>query len=283
MTNFMLGGAAAYGLGVGGLYLMQEALLFPRSAAAVPSFPLPESNERLQLTSVDGDLLVGNLVAARRPSRGLLLAFGGNAWNGDDLTAFLAHRLHDVDIAVFHYRGYAPSEGKPSEAAFYADALLVHDHLVGRLAPPRVIAVGLSLGSAVAARLAAQRPIGGLVLVTPFDSIEAIARMRYPWAPVSRLLRHPFRTDSHLRDLDLPVAVILAGEDKVVPPERSRALIRLLRRPVMERTIEGGTHNGLYERPAIDAALRDALDAVIAASADAAGDADGERIMSAPA
>lgn len=260
----LLGGAVLYGLAVGGLYLVQDGLLFPRSVAQFPTSTLPPGSERIELVAESGDRLVGNLVPARRKSRGLLLGFPGNAWNADDLTTFLALRLDDVDVAVFHYRGYAPSEGTPSEAALFADALRIHDHLVERLRPEHVLATGFSLGSGVAAHLAAQRPLRGVILVTPFDSIEAVAASRYAWAPVKPLLRHPFRSSDHLRGLAIPAAVIMADDDRVVPRQRSEALIEALSRPVMVEVLPG-THNGIYDTPAIDDALRRALDAVTAA------------------
>jgi pimeloyl-ACP methyl ester carboxylesterase len=260
--QFVIGGVAAYGLVVGGLWLLQESLLFPRAAISTPTFELPERAERVELRSAEGHRLVGALLPARRPSRGLLLGFGGNAWNADDLLLFLARRVPDHDVVVFHYRGYPPSEGQPSEAALYADALLVHDWAVRRLAPPRVVVFGASLGSAVAAHLAAHRSLDGLVLVTPFDSIEAIAAERYFWAPVRALLRHPFRAAEHLRGRDLPVAVILAEDDRIVPRARSEALIEVLARPVLVATVPGAGHNAIYEREEFDRYLLDALRAI---------------------
>lgn len=268
MLNLLIGGAAAYGLAVGALYLLQESLLFPRGAASAPTFALPERAERVELHSPEGDRLVGALIPAREPSRGLLLGFGGNAWNADDLSVFLARRVPAYDIVVFHYRGYPPSGGRPSEAALYADALLIHDWAVERLGPRRVVAVGLSLGSAVAAHLAAERPLAGLVLVTPFDSIEAIAAERYFWAPVRALLRHPFRTAESLRGRDVPVAVILAEADRIVPPERSAALVRTLARPMLVATVPGAGHNALYDREEFDRLLAEALRAIEAAGGD---------------
>lgn len=266
MLNLVIGGAAAWGLAVGALWFLQERLLFPRGAASAPTFALPEGAERVTLRSAEGDRLVGAVLPARRRSRGLLLGFGGNAWNADDLLVFLARRVEDHDLVVFHYRGYPPSEGRPGEAALYADALSIHDWAVARFAPERVVAIGLSLGSAVAAHLAAHRPLAGLVLVTPFDSIEAIAAERYFWAPVRALLRHPFRTVESLRGLDLPVAVILAADDRVVPPARSAALIEVLRRPVLVATVPGAGHNAIYDREAFDRLLAEALRAVEAAA-----------------
>lgn len=257
----LVGGAVLYGLAVGGLYLVQEGILFPRSIAERPHSSLPAFAERLELRSTEGKRLVGTLIPARGASRGLVLGFPGNAWNADDHVVFLSHRLPEFDIVVFHYRGYAPSEGAPSEAALFADALLIHDSLVDRLRPERVLAAGFSLGTGVAAYLASQRPLDGLVLVTPFDSIEAVAASRYAWAPVRPLLRHPFRSADHLRGLDIPTAVIMAEQDGVVPRERSDALVEVLARPVLVEVLPG-THNGIYDGEAIGHALRRAVDGV---------------------
>jgi uncharacterized protein len=260
-VNLILGGAALYGLYVGALYLFQDKLVYRRDMAMTPNYPLPEGNERLELRTADGEAIAGNLVRARRqPSRGLVIGFSGNAWNADDCTTFIAHRMADVDIAVFHYRGYTPSTGKPSEAALFADAALIYDTLVKGMEPERVYAFGFSLGSGVAAWLAANRPLDGQLLVTPFDSIEAIARSRYKGVPVRRLVKHPFRSIEHLHDKAIPTAVILASDDRIVPAERSRQLIDALADPVMVETIADSTHGGIYDMAEIDGLLRQALD-----------------------
>ena len=260
--NLLVGGAAVYGLFVGGLYLLQDKLIFPREAAAQAQYRLPVGSEPIEIRAEDGHRIHGNLLRAPGRSRGLVIAFSGNAWNAGDCFTFIANRLRDVDIAVFHYRGYAPSEGDPSEEALFADALQIHDTLVAGMKPEQVLTIGFSLGSGVAAYLASQRPIAGQILVTPFDSIEAVARARYKAVPVGMLLKHPFRSVDHLRDVDIPTAVIAAGNDRVVPPPRTRALVDSLRRLVMFETIPHGTHGGIYDLDIIDEMLRRALDAV---------------------
>ena len=262
MIAYLLGGAAVYGLVVGGLYLAQDGMLFPREAARHPTLPLPEGAERLRLATPEGPAIVGHLLRARRGSRGLMLGFPGNAWNAQDCLAWLAQRLPDFDLVVFHYRGYHPSEGEPSERALFADAELIYDVAIKGLEPERTYAFGASLGSGVASYLARVRPLDGLVLVTPFDSVEAIARSRYFFAPVRLLLRHPFRSDLHLQGRDVPVAVIAAGLDRVVPWERTQALVQKLRRPVLVETIPGVSHGGIYDSPLMDRALRRALAAL---------------------
>ncbi|MCB2012324.1 MAG: alpha/beta fold hydrolase [Geminicoccaceae bacterium] len=260
--NIVLGGLAAWGLVAGGLYLFQDRLIFPRHATGEAEHPLPDGSEKLRLDTADGHVIHGHFIRARRPGRGLLLGFTGNAWNARDCFTFLARRIDDFDIAVFHYRGYAPSEGEPGQQALFEDAVLIHDTLVKGLSPHRVYTVGFSLGSGVAAWLASQRPIAGQILVTPFDSIEAIARRRYRIVPVSVLLRHPFRSIDHLRDVDIPTAVIAAGQDTVVPPVRTETLVRSLRHLAMYKVVPDTSHSGIYDLDIITDLLHDALDAV---------------------
>lgn len=260
--NFILGGAAVYGAYVGALYLLQDRLVFRRELATTPNYPLPEGTERLELRTTDDETIVGNLVRARRRSRGLVIGFSGNAWNSDDCTTFIAHRLTDVDVAVFHYRGYTPSTGTPSEAALFADALLIHDTLVKGMAPERVYAFGFSLGSGVAAYLAANRPLTGQLLVTPYDSIEEIAKKRYRGVPVRYLLKNPFRSIEHLNGKPVPTAVILASEDRIVPRDSSDRLIESLIDPVLVETIPDSTHVSIYDMVAIDHLLHRALAAL---------------------
>lgn len=269
--NVILGGAAVYGAYIGALYLLQDRLVFRRELAGTPNYPLPEGTERLELRTTDGETIVGNLVRARRRSRGLVIGFSGNAWNSDDCTTFIAHRLTDIDVAVFHYRGYTPSTGTPSEAALFADALLIYDTLVKGMNPERIYTFGFSLGSGIAAYLAANRELAGQLLVTPFDSIEAIARSRYRGVPVRYLIKNPFRSIDHLSGKPVPTAVILASEDRIVPRENSSRLISSLVDPVLVETIPESTHVSIYDMVAIDHLLHRSLDALEArASAPAA-------------
>lgn len=271
MLNVILGGAAVYGAYIGALYLLQDRLVFRRELAGTPNYPLPEGTERLELRTTDGETIVGNLVRARRRSRGLVIGFSGNAWNSDDCTTFIAHRLTDIDVAVFHYRGYTPSTGMPSEAALFADALLIYDTLVKGMNPERIYTFGFSLGSGIAAYLAANRELAGQLLVTPFDSIEAIARSRYRGVPVRYLIKNPFRSIDHLSGKPVPTAVILASEDRIVPRESSLRLISSLLDPVLVETIPESTHVSIYDMVAIDHLLHRSLDALEArASAPAA-------------
>jgi pimeloyl-ACP methyl ester carboxylesterase len=97
---------------------------------------------------------------------------------------------------LFDYRGYGKSQNiRPSEQGLYQDAIGAYDYLtrVRMIRPERIVIFGRSLGAAVAAELAAQKPAAGLILESPFPSIEAVAKVHYGGLPVHWLLGAEFR------------------------------------------------------------------------------------------
>ncbi len=95
-------------------------------------------------------------------------------------------------------------------------------------------------------------------MVTPFDSLEALARSIYWWAPVGLLLRHRMPTIDFVRETLVPTALIVAERDTIVPAQRSTPLRAAAPNLVFERAVDAG-HNDLYDRPAFAAAMREAL------------------------
>lgn len=182
------------------------------------------------LTAADGTRLHAWWQSATpgQPSNKVLLYFGGNA---EDVHWRLA-RAGDMggwDVLLVDYRGYGLSPGSPSQAALQADALLWHDQLArGQLdgvAQPKAIAVmGTSLGSYFASHVAAQRPVAAVVLATPFDSVRDYIQGRMPVVPVGLILRHPLHSLAHAGDVKAPTLFLVAQQDNVFPPERSRRL-----------------------------------------------------------
>jgi alpha-beta hydrolase superfamily lysophospholipase len=256
------------------LYLAQTWLLFPGAGRPSQRLEQPRPPERLVLASGDGAAeLHGMLFAAPSADADLLIGFGGNGQDAESLAQDLVRDFPDLQVAVFHYRGYGPSTGTPGEAALLADALTIHDRLTQRLQPRRCFAIGISLGSAVAAYLSKKRPLAGILLVTPFDSVAAIAKESYFWLPVDLLLRHRFATIEFMAGNPTPVAVIAAERDRVVRPERTRALVDRLSNMVFYQVLTDAAHNTLYRLPNFEQVLRAAFAALRGAADRAGGDA----------
>lgn len=245
------------------MFELQSHFIFPVHAVAKAG-PLPPGAERLSFRTSDGDTLKGIYIPSHAPgeSRTLVLGFGGNAWNGQDVAEYLHELYPRHPVVVFHYRGYAPSSGAPSAKALIADAPLVYDAAVKATRARKVIAVGFSIGSGVAAQLAAVRKLDGLILVTPFDSLKAVAQSMYPWVPIGPFFAHEIDAATPLREHAVPVAIIAAERDEIVPAERTEALRKVVPNLVFDRTIRRAGHNDIYTRSDFQEAMHEAFAAV---------------------
>lgn len=246
------------------MFGFQSHLIFP--VHAVPKAgALPAGVERLHLDVPGGDPLEGMHFRPVRAGRGpatLVLVFAGNAWNSQDAAAFVHELYPRAHVIAFHYRGYRPSSGSPSAKALLDDAPRVFDFAVDRVQPAQTIGVGLSIGSGVAAHLATKRPLDGLVLVTPFDSLKQVAQDLYPWLPIGPFFEHEVDAAAALARSETPTAIIAGERDELVRAARTDALRAAARNLVFDRTIPRAGHNDLYARSDFHAAMRDALAAV---------------------
>ena len=218
-------------------YFQRSLIYFPQPRTLIPG------TQTLQLPTEAGPVLVTTL---RRPGAQALIYFGGNAedvsWSLPTLAAaFPAHSLY-----LLHYRGYGGSAGTPSEAALFADALALYER-VGQ-AQPQLTVVGRSLGSGVAVYLASQRPVSRLVLVTPYDSIEALAAQRFAVFPIRWLLQDKFESWRYAPQVTASTLLIAAAQDEVIPLASTQALLTHFPAGVARlEIIPGQDHNAVSE------------------------------------
>lgn len=271
IVKIVLTAAAAYALVVAVIAITQTRVIFPVWIADSQAPVLPPDAVRLDVATADGERLVGVHFRPRQDkgdadtaADSMVLGFGGNAANADGTALLLRGLYPGAHVVAFHYRGYGPSSGDAGAAALLEDSLAVHDAAVGTVKPRRVIAVGISVGAGVAAYLAKHRALSGLILVTPFDSIASVAKAHYPWAPVKLLLRHRMSTIRYLENQTTPTAVIAAERDRIVPAAHTAALRPVIRNLVLERTIPGVGHNGIYGHPDFTAAMAEAFSKIMA-------------------
>lgn len=227
-------------VGVGGLAIglivitmSQRSLLYePDNNRPMPGPGLlPASGTVLTLHTADGLELGAWFLRAdasgREPGPAVLL-FNGNAGDRSDrldLAAALAERGYHV--LLFDYRGYGRNPGSPSEVGLRADARAALAALRERseVDPAQILYLGESLGAAVAVGLAGEEPPAALVLRSPFASVLDLARYHYPWLPVAELILFDhYPVVEQISRLEVPVLVIAARSDDLVPPEQSRAV-----------------------------------------------------------
>ena len=217
--------------------------------------------EELKVATADGHRLHGWFVRnSNAPQAPALIYFGGNAEEVSGL-ALEAHELQGISMVLFNYRGYGRSDGDPSETALFSDALAIYDLVASRpgVDRERIVAMGRSLGSGVATYLASRRPIAAVVLVSPYDSMSAVAQAKYPFVLVDLLLRHSFDSVSRARTIDAPLLALIGGADTVIPPRHAEHLASTWRGPVTALVLEGAEHNDIDSHARYWASMRDFL------------------------
>ncbi len=150
-------------------------------------------------------------------------------------------------VILAEYPGYGPRAGHPGEVALVADAIQTVRMAHQRFPGPLLLA-GESLGAGVAAAAAASGEITGLLLLTPWDRLENVARYHYPWAPVGWLLRDRYDSAANLAGFRGRKVVVLAERDAIVPPDLGRALHDALPGPKRLLVIPEADHNDWMAR-----------------------------------
>lgn len=244
--------------GVGGwFYVTQEKLIF-RPSVLPPShqFTLPFVTE--VTIPVDGATL--SAVHFKHPdSKGVIFFLHGN---GGSLATWLRstdfYRNNRFDVFMIDYRGYGKSTGTiESEAQLHADVRAAWDTIAPQYAgKPRVI-FGRSLGTTLAAKLAAVVQPEQTLLISPFFSLNAMREEHYGYLP-RFLMRYTFATNVWLPKIKTPVTLLHGDNDALINishAERLRAIA-----PQVELVkIRGGDHNNLQDLPEYTRALGERL------------------------
>ncbi|WP_336346399.1 alpha/beta hydrolase [Pseudomonas monsensis] len=221
------------------LFVFQRSLIyFPRPAA------VEAADARLKLSMPDADVWVTTRACAGPRA---VIYFGGNAEDVSRNLPGFAEAFPDDALYFLHYRGFGGSGGSPSEEAIAKDALALFDQVYA--SHPQIAVVGRSLGSGVAVRLASQRPVQQLILVTPYNSLEEIAEQHYPWLPVKWLLRDRFESGRYAAHIRVPTLLLAASDDEVIARASTERLLDSFPKGVaVLKVVPDSGHNSISER-----------------------------------
>jgi len=225
------------------MYLAQDSLIFhpqPLAEAQRVQIARRAAVESVFIHAEDGTRLHA-WHARGRSGSSLVMYFGGNAEEVSWMLDEAARRTPEVGWLLVDYRGYGSSGGSPSEKAFTADALRWYDHMSNQY--QKIYTFGRSLGSGVAVRLAAQRPIAGVILVAPFDSLVEVGKHYYPFLPVNWMLRHRFDSVALAPKITAPLLCIVAAADEIIPAVHSQRLYDAWGGDKRWVGLEGAGHN----------------------------------------
>jgi uncharacterized protein len=248
--------AIVYVGGLAALFFAQRSFIFPipQTVRATPDAAgFPEAEEHF-LTTADGEKVVVWHVPAK-PGHAVVIYFPGNG----DYLAGCVSRFRDITsdgtgLVALSYRGYAGSSGQPSEQGLLQDAAATYAFTAARYKADRIVIWGFSLGTGVAVALAADHPVGKLILEAPYTSIVDVAASLYPIVPVRWLMRDRFHSDQRIARVSAPLLIMHGAHDPVIPIAMGERLFALAHEPKQFVRFPEGGHDNLDSYGAIETA-----------------------------
>lgn len=241
--------AVLYVLGGLLLYLLQDLLLFhPAKLERNHRFTFQQPHIEWNVAAGKENLNVVKFLTTA-PRKGIVLYFHGNRQNVERYAPFSPlFTRNGYEVWMMDYPGYGKTTGKLTELRIHSDAILLYNAAVSEDGSRLPIIYGKSLGTGVAARLAADRACARLLLETPYYSIPALASTKAPVYPVGLLIKYSFPTYRYLPLVRAPVTMFHGTEDNVVPFKQSLRLQG--ENPGVQLVVfEGGEHNNLPTFP----------------------------------
>ena len=216
---------AIYGAICAFLYVFQRDLIYHPDKQYVAPNPekLPDVQE-ITLKTEDGLTLNGWYVPSKNGK--IVIYFNGNKSGMHLHETFYAEIVKaGYGLLTFNYRGYGKNEGAPTEQGLYDDAHAAISYLQQKKIPlESVIFLGRSLGSGVAMQMATEYLPHALVLISPYSSIAAIAKMQYPYMPIDLLLLDKFDSLSKAAQIASPTFIFHGADDALIPPSEGEKL-----------------------------------------------------------
>jgi uncharacterized protein len=229
-------------------FVMQRQLIYhPYREILMTPVAIGLQYEELRLHSPDGVEFVVWFIPSESSAVNIVYFHGNaeNISNSFDLYKLL-HEL-GVNVYAFEYRGYANCTGTPSEDGISTDLKTFSKYLTDSLpAGAKTVALGRSLGGAVAAKFATLYPIDGIIFESTFNRMADVGRKAFPYLPISFLLSERYDTEEIMRSLNKPVLVIHSPDDEVIPFELGRKLFNVATGEKLFVEIKG-SHNSGFE------------------------------------
>jgi len=239
----------AYILVCGLLFIFQEKLIFfPDKLDKNHKFDFPQGFEEIYLTTEDQKVLHGLLFKADS-SNGLIFYLHGNGGALDRWgTVSETYTSLDYDIFILDYRGYGKSEGTiESEAQLSQDVQLAYSEMLKLYSENKIVVLGYSIGTGLAAKLASTNHPRLLILQAPYYSLTDVVRHSFPLVPPF-LLKYKLDTYKYISECEMPIVLFHGNEDDVIPYGQSIKLKRLLKKSDKLIVLNRQGHNGMTFR-----------------------------------
>ena len=152
----------------------------------------------------------------------------------------LENRIHkinhfedmNINFLLLSWRGFSGNKGKPTEKGLYQDARSAVKWLVKQgVIEENIIIYGESLGTGITTEIAQNKNFAGIILETPFTSMVAAGKSKYPIFPIKLLLKDKYESDKKIKNIKSPVLIMHGEEDQIVPFWMGKKMFQMANEP----------------------------------------------------
>ena len=215
------------------LYNSQRSLLYHPTENNYSGDKLTVSIDKIKIKNDDNIELLAWYHEKDIEKYKTILFLHGNAGS-------LENRIHkinhfndmDVNFLIISWRGFSGNKGQPTEKGLYKDAKSGVDWLKNKgVKQENIIIYGESLGTGVATEIAQNKNFAGVILESPFTSMVAAAKSKYPIFPINLLLKDKYESDKKIKNIKSPILIMHGEVDKIVPFWMGKKMYELANEP----------------------------------------------------
>ena len=214
-------------------YIFQRNLLYHPAENNYSGDQILVSIEKVKIKTQDGIKLMSWYHNKNLINYKTILFLHGNAGNLENRIHKINHfKDMNVNFLIVAWRGFNGNKGKPTEKGLYEDARSAVRWLKSKgVKENNIIVYGESLGTGVATEIAQNKNFAGIILESPFTSMIDAGKDKYPYLPVSLLLKDKYESDKKIKNINSPILIMHGKIDNIVPFHMGKKMYELANRP----------------------------------------------------
>lgn len=232
------------------VYFKQERFFFnPKHLEKNYQYTFQEDFEEINIPVEENIFLNALLFKTQQPRKGIIIYFHGNAGAIHDWGKRAPLYMNNgYDILFFDYRGYGKSDGSYNNTEqLFNDSQKVYNFIKQRYNEDKIIVLGYSLGSGLAAYTAAKNHPKMLILNAPYYSWKTLISEEIA-PPIPRfLVKYDITTYVYIEKIACPIHIFYGTRDFLIHPDTNAKKLKAIspENITLHPVIDGG-HNGLH-------------------------------------
>ena len=239
-----------YVLGGVALYFLQDYVLFhPVTLKRDHNYNFPEKYKDINIPITENsNLNIVQFFSTDTITKGVVLYFHGNKKNISWYAKYASYfTKHGYEVWLIDYPGFGKSTGKLTERTLYDWANYMYNFARTRFSADSIIIYGKSMGTGIATHLASIQPSKQLILETPYYDYPSVIKHYLPIYPIEWMIHYKIPTHDYIEKVVAPITIFQGTEDRLVTYINAKRLKPFLKAGDEFVTIDGGSHNDLYD------------------------------------